>query len=417
MQPAYILGLLMAVFCVTGLCHPNPVEAQAGDQIQEEQQINSDFSTLQNSSYGFAFDLFKSLVSKNPKENVLFSPLSISTAFALLSLGARETTQTQILEGLRFNLTETPEAEIHRGFQQLIRSLNRPNKVFQLTTGNALFIDKSSELLEKFREDTKLLYSSEILPANFKNSNLATEQINDYVKKQTKGKITDFFDRLEEDTIMVLVNYVFFKAKWQEPFDPYVTRPDKFFVSEDKVVEVPMMLLNEFYPRVFLDKELLCTVVELKYRGNATALFILPDRNKMKDVEDALNPEVLKKWKNSLREREVNLFLPKFSISNDYSLEEILPTMGIEEVFTDQANLSGITGQNNLKVSKAVHKAVLDVDEAGTEAAAATGMKIVPSSARWPAPLEIKFNTPFLVFVFDGNNMLFMGKVNNPLNA
>ncbi|XP_027712392.1 alpha-1-antichymotrypsin-like [Vombatus ursinus] len=417
MQPAYILGLLVAVFCVTGLCYPNPEKAQTGDQIQEEQWINSDFSILRNRSNEFAFDLFKLLVSKNPDKNVLFSPLSISTAFALLSLGAGETTQTQILEGLRFNLTETPEAEIHRGFQQLIRSLNHPNKMFQLTTGNALFINKSLELLEKFREDSMFLYSTEVFPANFQNSNLATEQINDYVKKQTKGKITDFFDRLDENTVMILVNYIVLKAKWQTPFNPYVTTKDKFFVSKDKVVEVPMMQLYEFYTRIFQDKELFCTVVELKYQGNAAALFILPDEEKMKNVEDALNPEVLKKWKNSLRKREINLFLPKFSISSDYELEKILSTMGIEEVFTNRANLSGITGQNNLRVSKVVHKAVLDVDEEGTEAAAATGMMIVTSSARWPLPLVIQFNSPFLVFLLVDDNMLFMGKVNNPQNA
>ncbi|XP_068960307.1 alpha-1-antichymotrypsin-like isoform X2 [Petaurus breviceps papuanus] len=246
------------------------------------------------------------------------------------------------------------------------------------------------------------------------NSDLATQQINDYVKKQTQGKIVDMFDRLDEDTLMILVNYIFFKAKWQTPFNSFYTAKDKFFVSEDETVEIPMMHKDEFYTGVFQDEELFCTVVELKYIGNATALFILPDENKMKNVEDALSPEVLKKWKNSLQMRQIDLFLPKFSISSNYELEKILPKMGMEEVFTNQANLSGITGQNNLKVSKVVHKAVLDVDEDGTEAAAVSAIEMRACSLIWPLPPVIKFDRPFLVTLYNDRNILFMGKVIKP---
>ncbi|XP_036604398.1 alpha-1-antichymotrypsin-like isoform X2 [Trichosurus vulpecula] len=418
MQPAYILGLLVAVFCTTGLCYPNPKEAQTHDQILEEQpgRINPEFPTLSAINTDFAIHLYKKLVSENLEKNVLFSPLSVSIAFALLSLGARGNTQTQILEGLRFNLTETPEAEIHRGFQQLVRSLSLLNDTFQLNTGNALFVDKSLELLEKFQEDSKVLYSAEVFPAHFQDPDLATQQINDYVKNQTHGKIEELFKRLGENTIMVLVNHILFKAKWQTPFDARDTSEDKFFVSEDKIVQVPMMQQNTLHTRVFRDEELFCTVVELKYVGNAAALLILPDEKKMKSVEDALSPEVLKKWKNSLQEREIDLFLPKFSISSNYELEKILPTIGIEELFTSQANLSGITGQNGIKVSQVVHKAALDVDEAGTEAAAATGVEFILTSSQFSPPV-VRFNRPFLVILLNEETMLFLGKVNNPQNA
>ncbi|XP_072486427.1 alpha-1-antichymotrypsin-like [Notamacropus eugenii] len=416
MQPAYILGLLLIVFCITGLCYPNPEEVQTHDQILEGQpgSMNSKFSAVYTD---FALVLYKTFVSENSEENVLFSPASVSTALAFLSLGARGTSQTQIVEGLRFNLTETPEAEIHRGFQQLIRSLNLPNNTFQLSTGNALFVDQSLELLEKFQKDSKFLYSAEVFPANFQNSDLATQQINDYVKTKTQGKITNLFDKLEKDTLMILLNYIYFKAKWQTPFKSHDTSNDQFFVSKDKVVEVPMMNQDTFYTRVFQDKELFCTVVELKYIGNATALFILPDEKKMKKVEDALSPEVLKKWENSLQEREINLFLPKFSISSKYELKKMLSTMGIRDIFTNQANLSGITEQHKLAVSKVVHKAVLDVDEAGTEAAAVTAIEFVFTSAMWPSPPVIKFNRPFIVILCNEGTILFMAKVNNPQNA
>ncbi|XP_044520512.1 alpha-1-antichymotrypsin-like isoform X2 [Gracilinanus agilis] len=416
MTPSYLLGLMVAVFCVSGMCSTDPEKVQIDDQVQEKQpgRINQDSSAIFTSNADFTFKLYKELASQYPDKNVLFSPLSLSTAFALLSLGAQGSTQTQILEGLRFNLTETSVTEIHRAFQELIYSHNLPNDEFQLSTGNALFVDKSMELLEKFQNDSKVFYSAEVFSTDFQDSGLAKQYINDYVKKQTQGKIMELFKSLSKDTIMVLTNYIFFKAKWKKPFKSSYTSEQNFFVSKDEIVKVSMMKLDNFYTRVFHDKELFCTVVELPYKGNATALFILPDEKKMKDVENSLSPEVLEKWKNSLEERYIDLFLPKFSLSSDYQLEKILPTIGIEEVFTSQANLSGIAGQNNLKVSKVTHKAVMDVDEAGTEAAAATGMEFVLTSA-FLVPV-VSFNRPFLTVIYK-DIMLFMGKVVNPNSA
>ncbi|XP_051834397.1 serine protease inhibitor A3N-like [Antechinus flavipes] len=419
MKSTYLLGLLLAVFCVTGLCNPDTQEAQTGDQIQEQQLsgINPAFSSIHTSNANFAFQLYKKLASEKTQENVLFSPLSISTAFALLSLGTKGTTLSETLEGLGFNLTETSEVEIHRSFQQLLHSLNLPNDDFQLSSGNALFTSKHIELIEKFQQDSKLLYSTEVFPANFQDPDLATKQINDYVEKQTQGKIINLFDRLDKNTVMVLVNHIFFKAKWETPFASSDTFKEKFFVSENKTVDVSMMGKAGFHTRIFQDKELFCTVVELKYRGNATALFILPDITKMKTVEDALSLEVLNKWKNSLQERQIQLYLPKFSISSNYELEKILPAIGIKELFTDDANLSGISEQaKDIKISKAVHKAVMDVDETGTEAAAATGVEFVLTSMRFPSPIVINFDRPFIVILYNENNILFLAKVNNPQN-
>uniref|UniRef100_A0A8C0J1K4 Serpin domain-containing protein n=1 Tax=Chelonoidis abingdonii TaxID=106734 RepID=A0A8C0J1K4_CHEAB len=162
--------------------------------------------------------------------------------------------------------------------------------------------------------------------------------------------------------------------------------------------------------------ELSCWVVEIPYKGNAAALFILPDEGKMQQVEDALLKETLFKWTKSLQQKEIYLYIPVFSVSGTYNVKELFEKMGVIDVFTDKADLSGITGNSNLMVSKALHKAVVDVHENGTEAAAIAIMEIKFLSAPFPDPPTIKLNQPFLMPIIDKIiGILFMGKIVNPI--
>ena len=212
---------------------------------------------------------------------------------------------------------------------------------------------------------------------------------------------------------MVLVNYLLFKGKWKVPFNPNDTFESEFYLDEKRSVKVPMMKIKEVTTPYVRDEELSCSVLELKYTGNASALFILPDQGKMQQVESSLQPETLKKWKDSLIPRIINdLRMPKFSISTDYSLKEVLPELGIKKVFSQQADLSRITGTKDLYVSQVVHKAVLDVDETGTEATAATGVATVIRRQ----PRTLNFNRPFMVVItdMDSQSILFVAKITNP---
>ncbi|XP_012510679.1 PREDICTED: alpha-1-antichymotrypsin [Propithecus coquereli] len=415
MLPLLALGLLVAGVCPAVLCHPGGTLDQENVTLEDQDNgTRVDNLGLASSNTDFAFSLYRQLALKNPNKNVIFSPLSLSIALAFLSLGARGTTLAELLKGLKFNLTETSEVEIHRSFQRLLRTLNQPSDQLQLSTGNALFIEEQLRLLDRFAEDAKGLYASEAFKANFQDSAAAEKVINDYVEKKTQGKIVDLVKELTPRTVMVLVNYVFFKAKWKTPFDPHDTFKSRFYLSKKKWVMVPMMNIEDLDAPYFRDEELSCTVVELMYTGNASALFILPDRGKMKDVEAKLLPETLRRWRDSLQIRHIDsLRLPKFSISGDYNLKNILPLLGIREVFTKEADLSGITGAKNLVLSQVVHKAVLDVAEEGTEAAAATGIKMVPMSGRMDPMLTLNFNFPFLLILQDKDldNILFMGRI------
>ncbi|KAM5272689.1 uncharacterized protein ACOB6Z_003461 [Ctenodactylus gundi] len=367
---------------------------------------------LASSNSKFAFSLYKQLAQTYPSKNIVFSPVSVSTALAFVSLGARGTTLTEILEGLRFNLTETPEAEIHQGFQHLLRTLRQPSDQLQLSTGNAMFITEQIEALAKFMEDAQELYAAQAFRTNFQDSGTAKRVINDFVEKETQGKIRDLIKDLDTDTKMVLVNYIYFKAKWKTPFDPRDTHKLRFYVSKDKWVEVPMMSMESKKFPYFRDEALSCTVVEMKYTGKASALFILPDEGKMEAVEGELNPETLRRWRDSLQMTRIDeLYVPKFYISGNYYLEKLLPLLGIREVFSTEADLSGVTGAKGLQVSEVVHNAVLDVAELGTEAAAATGMKVVPLMCINNSMI-VSFDKPFLMAIVhaDTQSVLFLNQ-------
>ncbi|NWS72522.1 A1AT protein, partial [Crotophaga sulcirostris] len=363
----------------------------------------------------FAFQFYKQVREEEGNKNIFFSPLSISTAFAMLSLGASSSTLSQLHKGLAFNLTETEEQEIHEGFQRVLQLLNNPHQEVQLSIGNALFIDNRLKLRQKFLDDATNFYSSEAVSSNFQNPTEAIKEINNYIETNTHGKIVGLLKSLDPDSVMVLINYIFFKGYWEKPFNNLITRDEDFFLDTENSVKVKMMHENKVF-NIHRDEKLSCWVVEIPYKGNAAALFILPDEGTMKQVEDALLKETVSNWIQSLEKRKIYLDLPRFSISGSYDVKSLFKKMGVTEVFSDQADLSGVAENTLLKVSKAIHKATVDVRENGTEAAAATLIEMVPLSAEIPPPPRIKFNRPFLMLILEKTtrSILFVGKIMNP---
>ncbi|KFP62349.1 Alpha-1-antiproteinase F, partial [Cariama cristata] len=357
----------------------------------------------------FACCFYKEISSYQKSGNVFFSPLSISTAFAMLTLGARSDTLTQILRVLSFNPHEISENEIHEGYRQLMQMVNRKNEGLQLNMGNVLFVLDRLKPQDKFLSSLRNFYEGEVYPMNFKRADQAQVKINEYVAGRTNGKIKDLISNLDPLTELLLVSYIYFNAEWEKPFDPKYTKKTKFFVDGIKPVEVPMMFGMGLFKHGY-DEQLSSTVVQLDYKGGASAFFILPDQGRMRKLEKRLSCERMSRWSTLVSKSSVNLYLPKFTLYGTYNLKDTLYKMGIMDVFTDKADLSGITGQPQHRLSQAVHKAVIKVDETGTEAAAATGMEIVPMSV----PTTIEFSRPFLVVITMRKNILFMGKIVNP---
>ncbi|XP_064420932.1 alpha-1-antitrypsin-like [Latimeria chalumnae] len=361
----------------------------------------------------FAIRFYNKVLScpTRASKNIFFSPISISTALSMLSLGVKSSTLHQLHEGLGFNMTKLSEDEIHKAFEHLLLMLNTDHSELQINTGNVIYLNEGFEPIQKFIDDAKLYYDAEVSNVDFQKSEEAKQKINADVKNYTHGKIEDLIKDLDKQTVMLLLNYIFFRGEWEKPFNPNITKENDFFLDDGNTVKVPMMVQTGFF-KIHHDNDISATIVKLPYKGNASMMLILPDEGKMEKVEKALSLEVLWKWGFNKHQRVITLHLPKFSISASQQLKEILMQMGITDVFGDHADLSGITKSPNLKVSKAVHKAVLEVDEKGTEAAATTHVGIVPLSL----PGEVHFNRPFLLFIWHRltRGILFMGKIMNP---
>ncbi|XP_043844850.1 corticosteroid-binding globulin isoform X2 [Dromiciops gliroides] len=399
--------LYMCLFILSTLsfCVPQPNNQES--TVQEENPFHRRLAPV---NVDFAFRLYRNLISRAPNRNVFISPVSISMSLAMLSLGTKSTTHTQLLEGLGFNLTETSVWEVHKAFEHLIQLFNHSDTGLEMNMGNVLLPDLHLKLTESFMREIKKYYNVDIFPTDFKNTTRAKNQVNDFVKNKTLGKVDQLFNDLEENTILLLINYFLFKGRWVQPFDSSFTKMQKFYPSQNVSVDVLMMFQSRLN-KILFDKELSCTVVQLEYSGNATAFFILPDEGKMDKVVAALSRDTLDRWSLLLKERDVHLRIPKFCISESYELNDVLEELGMMELFTVKADFSGITDVP-IKLSKVHHKVVLSVDEEGTVAAAATGMELTSRGL----PPVITFNRPFLFIVFDHFtwSSLFLGKIMNP---
>lgn len=212
MKSTLYLCLLLLGLQVQGQQQEQQIHHPPEDQPQAAGE-NLAHVKLAPSNADFAFNLYKQIRDESGNRNIFFSPLSISTAFTMLSLGARANTLRELYKGLAFNLTQMEEQQIHEGFQRILQLLNDPQREVQLNMGNALFVDNQVELLQNFLDRVTNFYYAEAVSSNFQNPPEAIREINKYVETKTHGKIVDLVKSLDEGTVMVLINYIFFKGE------------------------------------------------------------------------------------------------------------------------------------------------------------------------------------------------------------
>ncbi|KAK2903640.1 hypothetical protein Q8A67_008353 [Cirrhinus molitorella] len=381
----------------------------------------------------FSFNLFKKINGGNTSKNVFYSPISISSALAMVSLGAKGNTAAQMFKVLCFNNPPKPGTaapapqysvdQIHSSFKKLMSELNKPGVPYLLSLANRLYGDQSYQFVEKFLNDAKRYYEAKLEKVDFKmKSESARVDINKWVEKKTQEKIKDLLPQGSIDgmTRLVLVNAIYFKANWEKKFPKEATRDGQFKLNKTQTKPVKMMNQKAQFPLALIP-EIKSQVLELPYVGkNLSMLIILPEEIEdettgLQKLEKALTFEKLMEWTkpSKMRQQEVQVSLPRFKMEQTYDMKSLLISMGMEDVFDGRkVNLSGMSPNNDLVLSQVIHKAFIEVNEEGTEAAAATGAIVATRSF---APMFIA-DHPFLFFIRHNpsNNILFYGRYCSP---
>ncbi|XP_026549370.1 LOW QUALITY PROTEIN: serpin B3-like, partial [Notechis scutatus] len=279
-----------------------------------------------------------------------------------------------------------------------------------------------SFIVQQYIECTKDLYHAELERVDFVNAvEEVRKKINSWVESQTNGKIKDLLPvgLLGKSTALVLVNAIYFKGKWRTQFDSKDTHEADFWTSKEHSKKVQMMAQEGKFNYAKITSPPM-EVLELPYdnKGDLSMFIFLPDKNgSTKEIVRQLTYEKFQDWTSStnMKNTEIKIFLPKFKMEGEYSLVPTLGKMGMKDVFNPgKADLSGMSGDRNLVVSQVRHKAYIEVNEEGTEAAAATGVVVVPTSAA--SMPQFKANRPFLLVLIDTRTMtiLFAGKFSSP---
>lgn len=362
----------------------------------------------------FALSLYHEL--KGEDGNLFFSPHSISTALAMTYAGARGNTEKEMAQTLHFTLAQEV---LHPAFASIETTLNEIQKKgdIQLAVANALWPQKDFLLRKEYLNLIKKHYGASITPLDFKNATEKARQIiNNWVEDKTKEKIKDLIPKglLDQLVRLVLTNAIYFKGNWESQFDKDLTKEAPFYLLSGETVKTPMMhQKHEFGYAEHKDLQ----VLKMPYIGDDLSMLVLlpkkPDG--LKDLEEKVTKDNLKKWREKMFEREIIVFFPKFKMTSRFSLANTLSSMGMPEAFSGKADFSGMTGTRELFISDVIHKAFIAVDEQGTEAAAATAA-VMKLAGVPPPPPVFKADHPFLFLICDNitGSILFMGRVLNP---
>ena len=389
------LVLLLPVIASIQMAQPAAGEVLKSDKerITSPDVSATDVSLLVEGNSAFAFELYKAL--KGEEGNLFYSPYSISLALAMTYAGACNETAQQMADTLQFMLDQN---SLHPAFNWLDAELasrgegaaGKDGEGFRLNIVNAIWGQKDYEFLPAFLDVLAENYGAGLRILDFINE---TEQsrvaINKWVSNQTEGCIEDLIPQGAIDTMtrLVLTNAIYFNAAWAYPFDEKMTADGPFYLLDGGQVSVPMMKQTESFGYT---EGTGYQAVELQYDGGELSMVILlPEAGKFEAFEEGLQAQQVCDIISGLQPTEVALTMPQFEFDSEFSLKDTLAGMGMPIAFSGGADFSGMTGNPELFISDVVHKAFVAVDEAGTEAAAATAVEMALTSVPhllWKSP-------------------------------
>jgi serpin B len=395
--------LLLAGFCLDPVAAAAP-PAQPAPPVRAAADANG----------AFALDLYARL--RERPGNLFLSPLSISAALAMTSAGARGETLREMEKVLHLG----PGPSAHAGFGDLLRQLQPKEDSYELSIANALWIQKGYPVREEFRHTTGTEYGAGLESLDFANEpGPARATINRWVEERTRSRIRDLMppESVTARTRLVLTNAIYFKGKWQRPFPKAATQDEPFQAQGGSSPRVPLMRAEGSF--AYLDAGD-AQVVALPYgNGDLSMVLLLPRAKEgLLALEASLTTARLSEWLQKLATRPGTVMLPRYRVTAQFELKDTLAALGMRRAFGDAADFSGIASGERLLISAVVHKAYVDVNEEGSEAAAATGVAMMPTSMPLAPPERFTFRAdhPFLFLIRDvrSGSLLFLGRVVNP---
>jgi len=366
----------------------------------------------------FAFDLYGRLRAGGG--NLFLSPFSISTALAMAYAGARGETGRQMAAVLHF---PPGQRATHQGFKALQSVLDQSQSAgATLSVANSLWPQQGEPLLAPFVEAVRDHYGVSVTPLDYKNAaGAARDTINGWVEKETHEKIRDIVAPgvLNALTRLVLVNAIYFKGNWLFPFNTLASYDAPFHLAPGRDATVRMMSQKHEFPYADLGD---AQLVEMPYDGDRLAmLLIVPNAlDGLPSLEEGLSADRLHAWRARLASREIVVQLPRFTMTTEFRLDQPLAALGMTDAFSEsEADFSGMDGRRHwLYIGAVLHKAFVEVNEKGTEAAAATA--VIMQARAMPRPLPVvRADHPFLFLIVDRTTgaVLFIGRVADPTAA
>ncbi len=405
---------MAAVVAATSILFLFPYQPTEPPLVNDTGSTQQGIQEVVDANNKFAFELYSKL-DKYIDGNMFYSPYSVSAALAMTYEGAKGQTADEIKSVFHF-----PETGVLRpNFAAIYNNINKKDKSYKLSTGNALWTQKDYVFLEDYKSMVEKYYGGKSVNLDFIGETEKSRQtINAFVEKQTNGKIKDLIPEgfLTPDIRLVITNAIYFKGTWIWQFDKSKTYQKDFKITPDNTVKTPMMFMdNDKATFNYADLGNL-QVLELPYKGEEISMLVVLPTTDLDDIEPSLTTEKLKEWKSQMRESKLDaIYLPKFEFDTKYFLNEVLTALGMPTAFSNGADFSGMTGAKDLLISSVIHQAYIKVDEEGTEAAAATAVNVRVTSIS-PTRKEFIADHPFIFIIQEKatGNILFMGRVIDP---
>ncbi|XP_038599444.1 neuroserpin [Tachyglossus aculeatus] len=354
-------------------------------------------------------------------ENILFSPLSIATAMGMVELGAHGSTLKEIRHSMGYDSLKNDEE--FSFLKDLSDMLTTEENQYVMKIANSLFVQNGFHINDKCLQMMKKYFKAEVENVDFNQNAATAKHINKWVENNTNGLVKDLVSSRDFSafTSVALINAIYFKGNWKSQFRPENTRTFSFTKDDESEVQIPMMYQQgEFYYGEFSDGSNeaggIYQVLEIPYEGDEISMMFILSRQEvpLATLEPLIKPQLIEEWANSVKKQKVEVYLPRFTVEQKINLKELLKSLGITEIFSRNADLSALSDGKDVFLSKAIHKSFIEVNEEGSEAAAASGMIAISRMAVLYPQVIIDHPFVFLIRIRRTGTILFMGRVMHP---